>query len=328
MGSFGRGEKQKWYTKLLESIEYKVFLRLLNGGSSTDGKSRPMGAEITATAIKQMIREGKPSKIEMALVVGLQRQSIGRASEASKALWTNCYWDYAEEALCMQWNMQKVHKTKLISYSNDRKFKYLDVYFLFGMYYMIGGGRRTTNAAQVSTNIVLPHFADMKNPANKLNVALKASLEAAGLPTEKMTATSIRSGAINDVTADTDNCTFTHLVMRSGHDFTNMSALFEYVWQQYQLQAICGRSLAGWKNAKSRKKSISLAPVYKLMDETQLDNFRANIVRICPRADESGWQPLGIRKDLLCNVPHVFARTQYRSWIISLYCRARHARGE
>ena len=119
----------------------------------------------------------------------------------------------------------------------------------------------------------MPHIAALNNPGKKMNKLMKRALAEMGKATENYSLRLTRVGVINDAISDIKNIKVTHLVMRSGHDFTKICAVFENVWTRYHLQATAGRSLAEWKNASSRKKAISLALVYTIMEKTMLDNF-------------------------------------------------------
>jgi hypothetical protein len=60
--------------------------------------------------------------------------------------------------------------------------------------------------------------------------------------TDNYTGTGFRIGSINTITAHPD-CEFKHAVMRSGHDHTNICAVFEYSIAHPHLVALSGRAL-------------------------------------------------------------------------------------
>jgi hypothetical protein len=70
--------------------------------------------------------------------------------------------------------------------------------------------------------------------------------------------------------ADWKNISFARIVMQSGHDHTNLCAVFEYIWANHFLQATAGSSLGGWQHPQHRISPPTFTPI---TDELHVDRI-------------------------------------------------------
>jgi hypothetical protein len=90
--------------------------------------------------------------------------------------------------------------------------------------------------------------------------------------------------------------------MRSGHDHTNLCAVFEYIWANFYLQATAGRSLGGWPNPQHR---VCPPNFNRIVENLKVDpNLVTNFIHVLLQIEDDN---LGLHG---------------RLWMFSLTCAA------
>jgi len=127
---------------------------------------------------------------------------------------------------------------------SDKECMEMDIFWAFGVYLMLGGGRNSVN-----DNWILPHLANLSQPAAKLSGYLKHCIEKGYIPEDDYTSTSLRIGSVNFI-VNHPQCDLWHGIVRGGWDFSGIVTIFEYLLKVNRALAIGGRCLSGWNQVR------------------------------------------------------------------------------
>ena len=194
--------------------------------------------------------------------------------------------------LSFNWIMTKVAREKYITFSNAYDDPCLDVFLIFALFFMSGGGRQHITDFSGDRDWVIPLLAYSSNSSTKINQMLDAlaSLDSTySSETPKITSHALRRSAIN-ILHENSVMTFSHIVARTGHDNLEAVAgtIANYLEIGHTLQAQAGNALCGWPNPLRKVTNATLDPVWKFIssstnpekEKRRLTNFILDLLHI------------------------------------------------
>jgi len=280
----GHDTRNGWYCRLRRGLEATAGKRLIDSGERMEETSPPLSRRQVIEIIMHFLMANTRDGIVLGSMVCLNRCCVGRSGELAIQSWDCLTWNDSEGAAALEWHEIKTTDRKEVLLNNDFKSYQLCPKFMFALI-MISESCKNVTVITSDGNFIFPSLAALSKPSVKINKAIKklirpVAMELPATADDKdtyvdgldpaTTATSIRTGAINDLVADWKNISFAHLVMRSGHDHTNLCAVFEYIWANHFLQATAGRSLGGWPHPQHRISPPTFTPI---TDELHVDRI-------------------------------------------------------
>jgi hypothetical protein len=194
-----------------------------------------------------------------------------RTGEVATLSYGTCFWDEIEHGLKLDMSMEKVSSQKLIYMFADYEDWRVCPMFMLALYRISGNGRRHITSSIEDDHWMFSHLSMAADPVRKMNSTLRAittkptppigskgsskSTQISGKAKivqgvdENYTGTSFRIGSINTI-INHDDCDYKHAVMRSGHDYSSMCAVFEYTLVSPHLVSTAGRALLNYPSPR------------------------------------------------------------------------------
>lgn len=133
-------------------------------GVLSSNKSKPIGREQLKSVNETLLSMNSYTAIRKAVYVGTIFNSAGRSGEAAySCIYDGAYWDYDEEKFYISQKEIKVREKKNNNYVSDSKYYVLDQYWLFFIYYIMGGGMQFIEPNNSHGNFVFPELYDKES---------------------------------------------------------------------------------------------------------------------------------------------------------------------
>jgi hypothetical protein len=230
-----------WLHYLLQNIERIIVKRSLKSGKDLSTSASPIGRDILIAVSRALVKHGSKESLRRRLLLNLVYQGCGRASEVATLTWDLLAWDYQFRTALFTLTQLKTSKQKLVLLLPGVE-RYSCIYKCFADAFASGVFEANKRSAATGNNWLFHEFTEEErgssvaaalssflkqlslNPEENKNKMYEA-YRVKELPLEPSSG-GLRVGAINDMLPHVAG---EHIIAVSGHDFTHVSAMFEYV---------------------------------------------------------------------------------------------------
>lgn len=245
-------------------------MEFINNGDNIIDKSLPISRIELINLIIKLLESNNNANYsyhyQMAAVIAFDYKCVGRSNEGSaanmKCLSWNPFYNIAE----LSWSMSKVGRQKTINLCNDYDNFALDPYVMFGIMSMF----KTVNIT--NKDLMFPVLTGNVSKS-KISTTLQKFPEY-----NSYDPTSIRVGAIDTILCHQQG-SIKNCVMISGHDHTNVCAIFEYMYIYPSLLKASTMILSNYPVVCSKYVRMNIDIIYKYCREVL--NIDLVIVSAC-----------------------------------------------
>ena len=139
-----RNNEGGWFTIMGLEMVKKGNIASIEEGISIENKATPVGRQQVSDIVNYYLIENNYQSFLKGFYVSLTFNAIGRAGELSWASLSLTEWNFIENILYCEWNEHKTARQSAMNFYPDHHDYRLDVYFLFGIYFMFGAGSAAT----------------------------------------------------------------------------------------------------------------------------------------------------------------------------------------
>ena len=260
--------EQVWYTLLRAKSKQEITRRDIKRGVSSSNKSKPVGRVQMRSVIETLITINSTASLRKAVYTGTTFNSAGRSGEVAYMCFdSGCYWDYDDEKLYFSQKEMKVGEEKNNNFVSDAETYVTDQYWLFSIYYILGGGCTFQNSNNSHSHFVFPELYDKEIGSKGSTAAFMTTILKDLMPTadneskvtspllwnSDVTATSMRRGSTRVMVRKVP---MQAVVAKTGHDMkgSRESSVWEYIDGDDVLLGHGSAALSGW--------SRPLDPIY------------------------------------------------------------------
>lgn len=313
-------ESSLLFGKIRRDLAARIKDRLIAEGSPLQEKAIPFTRPQVIDILRALRKKNSMESYELVAIIAADWHTVGRGSEGGSCTYEMLRWDYGSRTLCGDWNQHKVGNSKMVYFPSAADDYVGDFYNSLGCLRVVGNADRLNNFGGDVDNIcwVFKQLAYASKPVEIVNTCIKSvsyfhNKERWNIPSERNTiarsldlraysSTSFQSGGADHIMS-VPLCNFKHAVAVTGHDHTNVCALFEYVTVQRSLVLTAQRALGNWPNVKG---NCGQAPSLNVVLHDR---------QLLPEADERSF--ICFIKDLLCIETKSSLDENGHLWILS-----------
>lgn len=251
---------QSWYTTLRTKSHQEITRRDIKRGVLSYNKSKPVGRTQMRNVIETLLSINSNSSSRKAVYAGTTFNSAGRSGEVAYMCYDEgTYWDYDDEKLYFQQKEMKVGEEKNNNFVSDAETYLTDQYWLFSIYYILGGGCSFQNANNSHGHFIFPELYDKETGSKGSTAAYISNILKDLMPTEgnegkitasllwssDVTGTSMRRGSTRVMVR---KVSMQAVVAKTGHDMkgSRESSVWEYIDGDDVLLGHGSAALSGW----------------------------------------------------------------------------------
>lgn len=177
--------EQLWYTKLRAKSKEEVTRREIRRGVASSNKSKPIGREQVKGVVDTLLKTNTPSSVRKAVYVATTFNTAGRSGEAAfSVIDSGTYWDYDDQKLYFNQKENKVGGEKSNNFVSDSKHYELDQYWIFFVYYLLGGGSSFVKPSNQNAHFIFPELYDKETGSKGAASAFVTSILKDLMPTD------------------------------------------------------------------------------------------------------------------------------------------------
>ena len=251
---------QSWYTTLRAKSSQEITRRDIKRGVMSSNKSKPVGRAQMRNVIETLLSINSNSSARKAVYAGTTFNSAGRSGEVAYMCFDEgSYWDYDDQKLYFQQKEMKVGEEKNNNFVSDAETYLTDQYWLFSIYYILGGGCSFQNTNNTHRHFVFPELYDKETGSKGSTAAYISNILKDLMPTEEnegkitaplmwssdVTGTSMRRGSTRVMVR---KVSMQAVVAKTGHDMkgSRESSVWEYIDGDDVLLGHGSAALSGW----------------------------------------------------------------------------------
>lgn len=235
-----------WYTDvragMLDSIRKRMIINCEPFSERTD----EISMEQFGDGVEGLIAKNEPWAIERVMAMGVNCKGSTRSGEGGLWSYNLMRWNPISECIHQEWQESKEAAQKKMAFCSSNDIMNTDFNFLFGLYWLAGGGGSSTSnmAYEKNKNLVLPFLGN--NAADKVTLFLQdMGAETPGL-THHLTGKTFRISGTHILrmtpgAGDTIANEMGGWVVQE----TGISSMFHYASQSYDIVEVGARGLGG-----------------------------------------------------------------------------------
>jgi hypothetical protein len=259
---FNGAHEQLWYTTLRAKSSQEIIRRNFRLGVASSNKAKPIGRIQLKSINEALLSINTLISIRKLVYVSTTFNSAGRSGEAAFACFDKgSFWDPDDEKFYFSQKEMKVGEEKNNNFVSDSEFYLLDQYWLFSIYFLIGGGSQFIGPNNSHGYFIFPELYDKESRSKGAGSAFITSILKDLMPTKNnerkitapllwdsdVTGTSLRRGAARIMVR---KVRMQEVVAKTGHDMRGAreSTVWEYMDGDDLLLCYGSAALAGWSN--------------------------------------------------------------------------------
>lgn len=148
-----------WYTRMRSNTKNQVTRRDMRRGTRSTSRSKPIGREQLKDIMNTLLGQNTITSLRKGVYLGATFNSSARTSELCYLCDDDgTFWDLDFEMLFFNQKEMKVAEEKMNCFVSDSSFYQLDQYWLFAIYYMLGGGQFAYGPNNAHENFIFPEL--------------------------------------------------------------------------------------------------------------------------------------------------------------------------
>eukprot|EP00597_Dinobryon_sp_UTEXLB2267_P018643 CAMPEP_0201101000 /NCGR_PEP_ID=MMETSP0812-20130820/9809_1 /ASSEMBLY_ACC=CAM_ASM_000668 /TAXON_ID=98059 /ORGANISM="Dinobryon sp., Strain UTEXLB2267" /LENGTH=737 /DNA_ID=CAMNT_0047357619 /DNA_START=21 /DNA_END=2231 /DNA_ORIENTATION=- len=136
----GGDQTDGWFSKIRDDVKKYVEDVRLKAGKTNKKVTLPIGRKVTSECVSFFLGQNTVVGVEKTIAIAMTFHAIGRAGEAGWVLYDTAHWNTIENNLYVLWCEPKTSQQYLMCFHPDSSTFTLDVFFLFFLYMLVGGG--------------------------------------------------------------------------------------------------------------------------------------------------------------------------------------------
>jgi hypothetical protein len=284
---FDGNRDQRWYTTLRAKSNQEIIRRDIKRGVMSTNKSKPVGRVQMKIINETLLGINSHQSIRKAVYAGTTFNSAGRSGEAAyMCLDDGCYWDHDDEKLYFFQKEMKVGEEKNNNFVSDSESYLIDQYWLFSVYYILGGGSSFVNSRNSHGNFVFPELYDKESGSKGSTATYISSILKDLMPTpankgkvtapllwdSEVTGTSLRRGSTRVMVR---KVSMQAVVSKTGHDMKGAreSSVWEYIDGDDVLLGYGSAALAAWPHPENPVYPPTLRRIFDDSNQIKLNSL-------------------------------------------------------